>query len=117
MPQTNSKDVNFFRPAGKAMKGEVRVILLVLAGWLVGIMGTQAATWLWEYSSQRAVLSSWTFFNLPIPLWLTGQFLPLWFIILCVLFNFWMDRNAGRDAQMTLRFRVRVEHGGEVRHD
>jgi uncharacterized membrane protein len=89
------------------MRREIRAIALVLAGWLLAIGGSQAVVYFLEHTRHGAFLSSWTLFNLPISFWLTGQFLPLWFIILCVIFNIWMDRHAGRDLDGALRFRVR----------
>jgi putative solute:sodium symporter small subunit len=107
MPEPRFKDVNFFRPRGTAMRRETRVIILVLVGWLLAITGAQGAVYLLVRAEQGGLLPHWTFFNLPIPFWLTGQFLPLWFVILCVLFNIWMDRHASRDLDGTMRFRIR----------
>jgi putative solute:sodium symporter small subunit len=101
------KSINFFRPRGTTMRAEVRVITLVLLGWIIPIVGYQAWVYFVQKSSRGDLLSQWTFFNLPIHFWLTGQFLPLWFIILCVLFNFWMDRHAARTLDGSLRFRAR----------
>lgn len=106
MTKRENTRVNIFRPLGKSMKRETRVIMMVLAGWLLGIFGSQAVVYFLEHTRQGAPLSQWTFFNLRIPFWLTGQFLPLWFIIQCVVFNIWMDRHAARDLDGTLRFRV-----------
>lgn len=103
--------VNFFRPVGSVMRGEVRVISLVLVAWLVAIAGAQAFIYLLEINYSELLLNEMTFFNLPIHFWLTGQLLPLWFVILCVLFNIWMDRHAARSLDGSLRFRVRS--GGE----
>lgn len=113
MPKPVCEDVNFFRPRGKNMRCETRVIALVLIGWLLAIVGSQALAYLLVHAGQKGVLSQWTLFNLPIPCWLTGQFLPLWFIILCVVFNIWMDRHAARDMDGTLRFRVSSEQKRE----
>lgn len=109
MPKPGCEDVNFFRPRGKNMRSETRVIALVLIGWLLAIVGSQSLVYLLVRLGHKGFLSQWTLFNLPIPCWLTGQFLPLWFIILCVVFNIWMDRHAARDMEGTLRFRVRSE--------
>jgi putative solute:sodium symporter small subunit len=89
------------------MRGEVRVISLVLAGWLAAIIVFQAFVYLLEVNYSELLLNELTFFNLPIHFWLTGQFLPLWFIILCAVFNFWMDRHAVRSLDGSLRFMVR----------
>ena len=105
------KDVNFFRPRGITMRRETRVIALVLAVWLLAIVGSQGVISFLVRSQQGALLSRWTLFNLPIPFWLTGQFLPLWFIILCVLFNIWMDRHSVQSTEGSLRFRIRPVNG------
>ncbi|KAA0893447.1 DUF4212 domain-containing protein [Oryzomonas rubra] len=101
------REISFFRPRGTAMRGEVWVIWLVLAGWFAAIVGIQACVYLLEINYSELLLEEMTFFNLPIHFWLTGQVLPLWFIILCVLFNIWMDRHAARRLDGALRFRVR----------
>lgn len=103
------RGISIFRPRGKSMRGEVRVIRMVLAGWLISIVGFQIFVYLLEVNYSELLLNELTFFNLPIHFWLTGQFLPLWFIILCALFNFWMDRHAVNSLDGSLRFKV---HGG-----
>lgn len=89
------------------MRGEVRVIWMVLACWFATIVGIQIFVYLLEINYSELLLNEMTFFNLPIHFWLTGQLLPLWFIILCVLFNIWMDRHAARRLDGALRFRIR----------
>ncbi|MBC8019070.1 MAG: DUF4212 domain-containing protein [Verrucomicrobia bacterium] len=101
------RGINIFRPRGKSMRGEVRVIRLVLAGWLAAIVAFQVFVYLLEVNYSEILLNELTFFNLPIHFWLTGQFLPLWFIILCAAFNFWMDRHAVNGLDGSLRFKVR----------
>lgn len=101
------RGISFFRPRGKSMRSEVRVIRLVLAGWLAAIVGFQVVVYLLEVNYSALLLNDWTFFNLPIHFWLTGQLLPLWFIILCIAFNFWMDRHAVKGLDGSLRFTVR----------
>lgn len=101
------RDINIFRPRGRSMRGEIRVIRLVLAGWLIAIVAFQVFVYLLEENYSELLLNELTFFNLPIHFWLTGQFLPLWFIILCAVFNFWMDRHAVTSLDGSLRFKVR----------
>ena len=98
--------VNIFKPRGRSMRGEVRVIRLVLTSWLLSILGFQIFVYLLEVNYSEILLNEMTFLNLPIHFWLTGQFLPLWFIILCALFNFWMDRHSVRSLDGSLRFKV-----------
>ena len=96
------------------MRREVRVIMLVLAGWLISILAFQVFVYLLEVNYSELLLNDLTFFNLPIHFWLTGQLLPLWFIILCAVFNFWMDRHSVRSLDGSLRFTVRpAEREGE----
>ena len=112
MNETSSnKDPGFFRPLGATMRSEVRVIKLVLAGWLAAIIGFQLFAYLLEVNYSELLLTDLTFFNLPIQFWLTGQLLPLWFIILCVLFNFWMDRHTAQSTEGSLRFRIKANQG------
>ncbi|MDA8414687.1 MAG: DUF4212 domain-containing protein [Desulfobacteraceae bacterium] len=105
--------ISIFRPRGKSMRGEVRLIRLVLAGWLVSIVGFQIFVYLLEVNYSGLLLDELTFFNLPIHFWLTGQLLPLWFIILCALFNFWMDRHSAQRRDGSLRFTVPGSGKGE----
>jgi|PlaIllAssembly_1097288.scaffolds.fasta_scaffold20458_2 putative solute:sodium symporter small subunit len=99
--------LSLFRPRGESMRREVRVIKLVLAGWLISIVGFQIFVYLLEVSHSELLLNELTIFNLPVHFWLTGHFLPLWFIILCALFNVWMDRHSMRSLDGSLRFTVR----------
>jgi putative solute:sodium symporter small subunit len=107
--KTTDNSFSFFRTRGATMRGETRVIKLILAGWLIAIVGLQIFVYLLEVNYSALLLDELTFLNLPIHFWLTGQFLPLWFIILCVLFNFWMDRHAANTSSLdgSIRFRVR----------
>jgi uncharacterized membrane protein len=95
----------FFRPRGATMQGEVRVIKRVLLGWFIAIVGIQLFAYLLEATYSELLLEDLTFFNLPIQFWLSGQLLPLWFIILCALFNIWMDRHSPRSMEGSFRFR------------
>lgn len=97
------------------MKGEVRVIKLILAGWLIAIVGFQLFAYYLEASYSPLLLQDLTFFNLPIQLWLSGQLLPLWFIILCALFNIWMDRHSFKSQEGSLRFRIRPDDGEDAK--
>jgi putative solute:sodium symporter small subunit len=106
-------NISILKPRGKSMRGEVRLIRLVLAGWLVSILGFQIFVYLLEVNHSELLLNELTFFNLPIHFWLTGQFLPLWFIILCALFNFRMDRHSVRSLDGSLRFTVPGSGRGE----
>jgi uncharacterized membrane protein len=107
--KTIDRSFSFFRPRGATMRGDTRVIKLILAGWLIAIVGYQILAYLLEVNYSSLLLDDLTFLNLPIHFWLTGQFLPLWFIILCVLFNLWMDHNAANVTSLdgSIRFRIK----------
>jgi len=107
------KGFSIFKPCGRSMRGEVRLIGLVLTGWLLSIVGFQIFVYLLEVNYSELLLNELTFFNLPVHFWLTGQFLPLWFIILCALFNFRMDRHSVRSLDGSLRFTVSGPKKGE----
>lgn len=114
MVETNSnRDPSIFSPRGATMRGEVRVIKLILLGWLCAIVGFQLFAYFLEVSYSELLLNDLVFFNLPIQFWLSGQFLPLWFIILCILFNIWMDRNTAQTTEGSLRFRIKPLDGEE----
>ena len=102
---------SFFKPRGATMRGEVRVITLILSGWLIAIVGFQLFAYILEVNYSELLLEDLTFFHLPIQFWLSGQLLPLWFIILCVLFNIWMDRHSVKSREGSLRFRIKAATG------
>lgn len=104
-------DLSFFKPRGATMRSEVRVIIFILSGWLIAIVGFQLFAYILEVNYSELLLEDLTFFHLPIQFWLSGQFLPLWFIILCVLFNVWMDRHAAQSREGSLRFRIKAARG------
>lgn len=108
---SSDKNLSFFRPRGATMRGETRVIKLILISWLTAIAGTQVYIYLLERNYSELLLNELTIFNLPVHFWLTGQFLPLWFIILCIIFNLWMDRHTTRKLEGSLRFRIHPRTG------
>lgn len=114
--EDKGRSFSFFTPRGALMRSETRVIKLILAGWLAAVVGVQICIYLLEVNYSALLLDDRLLFNLPLHFWLTGQFLPLWFIALCVLFNFWMDRHAANAGTLdgSLRFRV-TRDGGEER--
>ena len=98
------RDVNILRPAPGKMQSEVTEILAILLGWGGITFGFQALLRLAGSGTGESFLTKATFFNLPFHFWFTGQFLPLWFIILCILFNLYIDLLA-------------VKHRGKRRND
>jgi putative solute:sodium symporter small subunit len=91
--------VNLFRPKSTYMRGEVLIMLVVLALWGVASFGFQLWLALSGNVAGRCWLESFTFFNLPFHFWFTAQMLPLWFILICALFNFFIDRLAYRQSR------------------
>lgn len=96
------------------LQGEMRVNMLILAGLLFAVVGSQLAIWYLEKTLVEYWLSEIIFFNLPIHFWLSGQFLPLWFVLLGVVFNLWMDRHEARTFEGTIRFRAKGRRKEEV---
>ncbi len=92
-------EVNLFAPKKGYMGGEVAVILMILVGWGVMTFGFQFLLYLLAAPTGESFLTHYTFFNLPFHFWFTGQFLPLWFIILCVVFNIYIDRLSYRHSR------------------
>ena len=89
-------EVNLFRPKSRAMKGEVLAMIAVLVSWGVAVFGFQLWLMLSGGPSGPSWLEGLIFFNLPFHFWFTAQMLPLWFIIICTLFNLYMDRLTER---------------------
>ena len=85
-------EVNIFSPKKGYMVGEVAVIFAILFAWGWVTFGFQLLLYFFSDYSGTGLFSRYTFFNLPFHFWFTGQFLPLWFIVLCVIFNLYIDR-------------------------
>jgi putative solute:sodium symporter small subunit len=82
------------------MVDELAVIVAILTGWGAVNFGFQAIlSLLAETPSGEGILTRQTFLAFPIHFWFTAQFLPLWFIILCVLFNLYIDRVSERHSR------------------
>ncbi len=91
--------VNLFRPKSGYMKGEVAIMLAALVGWGVVTFGFQLLLRLTDVPGRGSWLAGFSFFNLPFHFWFTAQMLPLWFIIICVLFNLCIDRLSKRQSR------------------
>jgi putative solute:sodium symporter small subunit len=90
--QDQRYQVNLFRPKDGQMRDEVIIIFIVLVGWAAVTFGFQILLALSRNTGIGDLLTKLTLFNLPLHFWFTGQFLPLWFIILCLIFNVYIDR-------------------------
>ena len=92
--------VNLFRPQKGYMTEEVVIIFTALFGWGVMTFGFQLLVWFVdEHATWAGALARFRFFNLPFHFWFTAQFLPLWFVILCFIFNIYIDRLTGRHSR------------------
>ncbi len=108
------KRIMIFNPLPGTMRDEVSVIALLMLAWLTAVVGTQIGIWFLESSIKGFWLTELIFFNLPIHFWISGQFLPLLFIVLCLVFNLWMDRHETRRMESSIRFRSHGRKKGEV---
>jgi putative solute:sodium symporter small subunit len=84
--------VNLFRPKKGHMRDEVFIIGVVLVGWALVTFGFQILLAASRGTGLGDLLTRLTLFNLPVHFWFTGQLLPLWFILLCIVFNLYIDR-------------------------
>jgi putative solute:sodium symporter small subunit len=92
MSQQQKYKVNLFRPKPGHMRDEVVIIFAILFGWAICTFGFQIVLALSQGKGAGSLLTQLSIFNLPLHFWFTGQFLPLWFIVLCVIFNLYIDR-------------------------
>ncbi|GFO55151.1 sodium:solute symporter [Geomonas sp. Red276] len=84
--------VNLFRPKTGHMRDEVIIICAILFGWAVCTFGFQIVLAVSSGTGLGSLLTRLSLFGLPLHFWFTGQFLPLWFIVLCIFFNLYIDR-------------------------
>lgn len=85
--------INFFRPLPGFMRRKVALIRLALAGWFLATFGGPALLVLLQRNSRgEGLLTDLTLFGFPMHFWLTGQFLILCFVLLCLFFNLGVDR-------------------------
>lgn len=104
-PETDYR-VNFFRPRPGFMRREVRFIWLMLAGWALLTFGFPLYLVWAEWTPEgTGPLTATTIFGFPFHYWFSGQFLIVWFMVLCILFNVLVDH-------LTERFRRHRPHDG-----
>ena len=90
--QDKRYQVNLFRPKKGHMRDEVLIIFAILFGWAICTFGFQILLFFTRGTGAGDLLSGLTLFSLPLHFFFTGQLLPLWFIILCIIFNVYIDR-------------------------
>ncbi len=84
--------VNFFRPRPGFMRRKVRYIWILLAIWAFFTFGFQFLLVALQTDPAGDSLLTRTFvFGFPLHYWFSGQFLILVFIVLCYLFNVFVD--------------------------
>ncbi len=87
--------VNFFRPRPGRMAAKVRYLWVLLLSWAVFALGFQVVLALIGRSpAGESRLTEFTVFGFPFHYWFTGHFLIVWFIILCLFYNLFIDRLA-----------------------
>jgi putative solute:sodium symporter small subunit len=99
---TSPKDyrVNFFRPQAGFMRSEVIYIWIALIAWALLTFGFQFLIYSGQTdASGSGPLTTRTIFSFPFEYWFTGQFLIVWFILICFLFNLMVDRLTERYRQ------------------
>ena len=94
--QSDRERITILKQDNGRLNGELPLIIAILAGWGLLPFGFQLLVRLLSDQQGQSILTRFTFFNLPFHFWFTAQFLPLWFIILCVIFNICVDRLSER---------------------
>jgi len=85
--------VNFFRPLPGFMRKKVHYIWILLASWAAFTFGFQfILVLLQEGPAGCSQLTTTRFLGFPFHYWFSGQFLILWFILLCLLYNLFVDK-------------------------
>lgn len=96
----NDLRVNFFRPRRGFMRSEVTIIWITLTAWVVLTFGFP----LYLAFCPQAQLPGRMILGIPLHYWFSGQFLILWFILICFIFNLLIDR-------LTENYRRRRQEG------
>jgi putative solute:sodium symporter small subunit len=85
--------INPFTPKKGAMVDELAVIVAILTGWWLANFGFQfILLFISENPAGNSMLTRLTFLSFPFHFWFTAQMLPLWFVILCVIYNLYIDK-------------------------
>ena len=85
--------VNFFRPRPGYLRRRVIYTWILLISWAFFTFGFQILlTWLQRNAAGEGRLTDLHLFGFPFHYWFTGQFLIVWFIFLCFLFNIFLDQ-------------------------
>lgn len=90
-PDRATLRINFFRPRPGFMRREVTIIWITLTAW--GLLTFGFPFYLSGYRTDPSVTDTLakTVFGIPTHYWYSGQFLILWFILICFVFNVLID--------------------------
>ena len=84
--------VNFFRPRPGYLRQKVRYTWVLLISWAFFTLGFQFLLLLTQDTPEGdSLITETILFGFPLHYWFSGQFLIVWFILLCVLFNLFID--------------------------
>ena len=84
--------VNFFRPRPGFMRQKVRYTWILLILWAFFTFGFQFLLVLMQDPpAGDSRITNTVIFGFPLHYWFSGQFLIVWFILLCFLFNVFVD--------------------------
>jgi putative solute:sodium symporter small subunit len=88
----NDYRVNFFRPRPGFMRRKVRYTWILLISWAFFTFGFQfLLVWVQDTPAGDSLITNSVIFGFPVHYWFSGQFLIVWFILLCFLFNVFVD--------------------------
>jgi len=91
-PADHPVEINFFRARSKLLRRKLRLIRLALLGWFLATFAPPALlVYLQRSPRGESVLTELSVFGFPLHFWLTGQFLILVFVLLCLFFNLSVD--------------------------
>lgn len=87
----NDLRVNFFKPRPGFMQGEVSVIYWTLLAWVLASVVFPFCLGLTTTDPELLLSTGKSLFGMPWHYWFSGQFLILWFILICFIFNLLID--------------------------
>ncbi len=89
--QDQDLHVNFFRPRPGFMRKEVTIIWIALVAWAIMIFVMPIHLAMTHDDPVRTLSEVPYVFGIPVYFWYSGQFLIVWFILLCIFFNVLID--------------------------
>ncbi len=91
-PPQDDYRVNFFRPRPGFMRQKVVYTWILLISWAFFTFGFQFLMILVQRNEAgESLITDTVIFGFPLHYWFSGQFLIVWFILLCILFNIFVD--------------------------